>query len=58
MTKRALDFSVVDARFRIGRVQQSDNTARPSRRCWPLTPTEHAGTFVPSPVRPGAQNGE
>ena len=43
--------TLADARFHLERFRQSYNTDRPSRACWPLTPSEHAATFPSPPLR-------
>ncbi len=41
--------SLLDARYRIERWRQSYNEERPHEACAPLTPSEYACTFLPSP---------
>jgi putative transposase len=43
--------TLTDAQRVIARFRHDYNTDRPSRACWPLTPTEFARTFAPSPLR-------
>lgn len=43
--------TLADAQRVLARFRHSYNTDRPARACWPLTPTEYARTFTPSPLR-------